>query len=41
MDWEDLDVEIQDIPNAHFDVLDSSLPGHMTGTSPGCASDSS
>jgi carbon catabolite-derepressing protein kinase len=27
MDWEeDVDQEIQDIPNAHFDVLDSSLP---------------
>lgn len=29
MDWEeDFDPEIQDIPNAHFDVLDSSLPGY-------------
>ncbi|WWC87330.1 uncharacterized protein L201_002219 [Kwoniella dendrophila CBS 6074] len=27
---EDVDLEIQDIPNAHFDVLDSSLPGYMT-----------
>lgn len=28
MDWEeDVDQEIQDIPNAHFDVLNSSLPG--------------
>ena len=30
MDWEDVDGEIQDIPNAHFDVLNSSLPGYMT-----------
>jgi carbon catabolite-derepressing protein kinase len=30
MDWEDVDQEIQDIPNAHFDVLDSSLPGYST-----------
>ena len=31
MDWEeDVDQEIQDIPNAHFDVLDSSLPGYDT-----------
>jgi len=30
MDWEDVDGEIQDIPNAHFDVLHSSLPGYMT-----------
>ncbi|WVQ83879.1 hypothetical protein IAT38_006023 [Cryptococcus sp. DSM 104549] len=29
-DLEDVDLEIQDIPNAHFDVLDSSLPGWMT-----------
>lgn len=29
MDWEeDVDTEIQDIPNAHFDVLNSSLPGY-------------
>ncbi|WWC67507.1 uncharacterized protein I206_101415 [Kwoniella pini CBS 10737] len=27
---EEVDLEIQDIPNAHFDVLDSSLPGYMT-----------
>ncbi|WRT65192.1 uncharacterized protein IL334_002135 [Kwoniella shivajii] len=27
---EDVDLEIQDIPNAHFDVLDSSLPGYLT-----------
>lgn len=28
-DWDDdVDGEIQDIPNAHFDVLDSSLPGY-------------
>lgn len=35
-DWED-DVDgIQDIPNAHFDVLDSSLPGYDSGeSSPG------
>ncbi len=30
MDWEDVDGEIQDIPNAHFDVLNSSLPGYLT-----------
>jgi carbon catabolite-derepressing protein kinase len=30
-DWEeDVDQEIQDIPNAHFDVLNSSLPGYAT-----------
>ena len=33
---EELDIEedegdIQDIPNAHFDVLDSSLPGYQNG----------
>ncbi|WWD21907.1 hypothetical protein CI109_106395 [Kwoniella shandongensis] len=35
-DLEDVDLEIQDIPNAHFDVLDTSLPGWMTppSTSP-------
>jgi hypothetical protein len=33
MDWEDVDQEIQDIPNAHFDVLNSSLPGYLTRTS--------
>lgn len=28
-DWDDdVDGEIQDIPNAHFDVLNSSLPGY-------------
>ncbi|WVQ97489.1 hypothetical protein IAU59_004603 [Kwoniella sp. CBS 9459] len=32
-DLEDVDLEIQDIPNAHFDVLDSSLPGYITPTS--------
>ena len=30
MDWEDLEGEIQDIPNAHFDVLTSSLLRSMT-----------
>ncbi|XAO25315.1 hypothetical protein I312_104137 [Cryptococcus bacillisporus CA1280] len=30
LDLADVDLEIQDIPNAHFDVLDSSLPGWMT-----------
>jgi len=35
MDWEeDVDQEIQDIPNAHFDVLDSSLPGYETKSTP-------
>jgi len=34
MDWEDVDQEIQDIPNAHFDVLDSSLPGYSSRKSP-------
>jgi carbon catabolite-derepressing protein kinase len=28
LDIEDFDGDIQDIPNAHFDVLDSSLPGY-------------
>ncbi|WVR04282.1 hypothetical protein IAU60_001282 [Kwoniella sp. DSM 27419] len=32
-DLEEVDLEIQDIPNAHFDVLDSSLPGYVTPTS--------
>nr|XP_019047640.1 CAMK/CAMKL/AMPK protein kinase [Kwoniella bestiolae CBS 10118]OCF26570.1 CAMK/CAMKL/AMPK protein kinase [Kwoniella bestiolae CBS 10118] len=35
---EDVDLEIQDIPNAHFDVLDSSLPGYMTPPSSSGAS---
>ncbi|ORX33523.1 putative SNF1A/AMP-activated protein kinase [Kockovaella imperatae] len=31
MDWEeDVEQDIQDIPNAHFGVLDTSLPGHST-----------
>ncbi|KAL1408496.1 Protein kinase [Vanrija albida] len=29
-DLDEVDPEIQDIPNAHFDVLDSSLPGKST-----------
>ncbi|ORY24882.1 putative SNF1A/AMP-activated protein kinase [Naematelia encephala] len=33
MDLSDVDGEIQDIPNAHFDVLDTSLPGYMTPVS--------
>lgn len=33
VDLEEVDPEIQDIPNAHFDVLDSSLPGKTTPTS--------
>ncbi|WWD08124.1 hypothetical protein V865_006235 [Kwoniella europaea PYCC6329] len=35
---EDVDLEIQDIPNAHFDVLDSSLPGYLTPPSSSGAS---
>ena len=30
LDLGDEDVDIQDIPNAHFEVLDSSLPGYLT-----------
>ncbi|KAK8846590.1 hypothetical protein IAR55_005676 [Kwoniella newhampshirensis] len=41
-DLEDVDLEIQDIPNAHFEVLDTSLPGWMTppSTSPSIMSPS-
>jgi len=31
VDIEEVDPEIQDIPNSHFHVLDSSLPGKATG----------
>ena len=38
MDWDDDDEQdIQDIPNAHFDVLDTSLPGHSAPDSNGHA----
>jgi carbon catabolite-derepressing protein kinase len=30
LDLDDVEGDIQDIPNAHFDVLDSSLPGYLT-----------
>lgn len=32
-DLDEVDPEIQDIPNSHFEVLDSSLPGKATPTS--------
>ena len=39
MDWEDEEQDIQDIPGAHFEVLDTSLPGHSSrGLAPGVAS---
>jgi carbon catabolite-derepressing protein kinase len=30
LDIDEVDGDIQDIPNSHFDVLDSSLPGYLT-----------